>query len=152
MNSTGLIPITDEHGQPCFHVPMSNAPGIFAIVDQHSYARLRALGLTNTWLLNGNGTGKRYVRTAVPTEGRAKGTILLVARLIVGAGPGTVVRYANGNPLDLRFINLAWRKGKSKRTDCAVLADAVRLRAEQQTTITGETFGPATHVMEHTLD
>ena len=132
MNSIEPIPITDEHGQPCFHVPLSNAPGMFAIVDQHSYASHLALGLTNTWLLNGNGTGKLYVRTTVPVEGRTSWTPLLVARLIVAAGPGTVVRYANGNTLDLRFINLAWRKGKSKRTDNTLLADAVRLLAQRE--------------------
>lgn len=122
------IPFTDEHGQPCFHIPMSNAPGVSAIVDQHSYAALRSAGITGPWFLNGNGTGKSYVRIAVRVKGSA--TLLLVARLIIGARPGTVVRYANGNPLDLRFLNLAWRSGTSKRTDSDVLADAVLGRAD----------------------
>ena len=140
------IPFTDEHGLPCLRVPMSNAHGVFAIVDQHHFETLRALGLTRSWFLNGNGTGKRYVRTPVPAEGRPKGTILLVARLIIGAGPGTVVRYGNGNPLDLRFSNLAWRKGKSKRTDEALLADAVRLLAEREGHAADT---PTTHHEEH---
>jgi hypothetical protein len=125
------VPFTDEFGRPCCRVPLSNVPETFAIIDRHIYADLHAQGLTGHWLLNSNGSGRAYVRTAVPTEHNPKGTILLVARLIVVAGPGTVVRYANGDPLDLRFTNLAWRKGKSGRTDAAVLADAQRLRAER---------------------
>lgn len=126
------IPFTDEHGMPCFHVPLSNAPGTFAVIDQHTFATLRSQGLTSPWFLNENGTGRSYVRIAVPVEGRRSGTNLLLARLIIGAGPGTVVRYANGNPLDLRFVNLAWRKGKSGRTDTDTLAASLRLRAERR--------------------
>lgn len=123
------IPFTDAHGTPCFHVPLGNAPDAFAVIDKHSYDTLISEGLTGPWFLNGNGTGRSYVRIAVPVEGRRSGTNLLVARLILGAEPGTVVRYANGDRLDLRFVNLAWRKGKSSRTDADALAAANRLRA-----------------------
>lgn len=125
------IPFTDAHGTPCLRVPLGNAPGSFAVIDRHSYDALISEGLTGPWFLNGNGTGRSYVRIAVPVEGRRSGTNLLVARLILGAGPGTVVRYANGDRLDLRFINLAWRKGKSSRTDADALAAANRLRVSR---------------------
>ena len=125
------IPFADEHGTPCFRIPLGNRPGTFAIVDQQQFANLVSQGVTGRWFLNSNGTGRSYVRIAVPVEGRRGGTNLLVARLIIGAGPRTVVRYANGNPLDLRFVNLAWRKGKSGRTDADTLAAAVRLRADR---------------------
>jgi hypothetical protein len=113
---------------PCLKVPLTNAPDLFAVVDQHSHARLVSQGLTGSWFLNDNGSGRSYVRTFVPTEGRQRTTNLQVARLIVGAGPRTVVRYANGDPLDLRYGNLAWRKGPSKRRDDDLLAAARRLR------------------------
>lgn len=125
------IPFTDEYGMPCLRVPLGNAPGIFAIIDRHRYDDLISQGLTAPWFLNGNGTGRSYVRTAVPVEGRRSGTNLLIARLIIGAGPGSVVRYANGNPLDLRFINLAWRKGKAKGADLDTLAASLRARPQR---------------------
>lgn len=125
------VSFTDEHGTPCIRIALSNSPGTFAIIDQHSFTDLVSQGLTGPWFLNSNGTGRNYVRIAVPVEGRRSGTNLLVARLIIGAGPHTVVRYANGNPLDLRFANLAWRKGKSGRTDTETLAAALQLRAER---------------------
>ena len=128
------IPFADEHGTPCFRIPLSNAPGTFAIIDQHTFSSLRSQGLTSPWFLNGNGTGRSYVRIAVPVESSRGGTNLLVARLILGAGPRTVVRYANGNSLDLRFLNLAWRKGKSGRTDTDTLAASLRLRAARLAT------------------
>ncbi len=131
MHQLSPIPFTDEHRQPCVRVPLTNAPGASAIVDEASYADLRARGLTGPWFLNDNGTGRKYVRTGVPVAGQPKGTLLLIARLILGAGPGTVVRYANGNPLDLRFTNLAWRKGKSKRTDAALLDYAKAFLSER---------------------
>ena len=125
------IPFADEHGAACFRIPLSNSPDTFAILDQQSFTNLISQGLTGRWFLNSNGAGRSYVRISVPVEGRRGGTNLLVARLIIGAGPRTVVRYANGNPLDLRFVNLAWRKGKSGRTDADTLAAAVRLRADR---------------------
>lgn len=125
------IPFADEHGMPCFRIPISNAPDTFALIEQHTFNSLVSRGLTGPWFLNGNGTGRSYVRIAVPVEGKGGGTNLLVARLILGAGPRTVVRYANGDPLDLRFINLAWRKGKSGRTDTDTLAASLQLRAQR---------------------
>lgn len=134
MTLTKPIPFHDEHGTACLNVPLTNAPGVFAQIDRHSFLALQRLGLTGPWFLNGNGSGKRYVRANVPERDRRNWTPLLVARLIIGAGPGTVVRYANGDPLDLRFINLAWRKGRSSRADTEVLADANRLIAERNAT------------------
>lgn len=109
-------------------MPLTNAPGSFAIIARHHHADLKARGLTGAWFLNSNGSGRAYVRTHIPVEGRPDGTNLLVARLIVGAGPNVAVRYANGNPLDLRYFNLVGQKGRSKRTDDELLAAAVKRR------------------------
>jgi len=110
-------------------VPLSNAPGTFAIIDQHNYAAIRARGLTGAWFLNGNGSGRFYVRTKVMATGRPDGTNLLVARLILHAGPKAAVHYANGDPLDLRFFNLVAHRGHSRRTDGDLLDEAVRRRS-----------------------
>jgi hypothetical protein len=69
--------------------------------------------------LNSNGHGTSYVRTA------AAGTMLTPARIIAGARGRSVVRYVNGDPLDLRPENIILRKGMAKRADADIVADSV---------------------------
>jgi hypothetical protein len=63
--------------------------------------RLKAAGLSSYWDLNGNGGGNFYPRAKRPGFGK-----LMPARLVLEAPEGSVVRYHNRDPLDLRRPNL----------------------------------------------
>lgn len=107
---------TDEHGQECIRVSLDNRGRHFATINAHDYLAVLRAGVTGAWFMNDNGKGRSYVRAAVPT-GIGTCTNVQIARIIIGAGPRTIVRYANGDPLDLRRANLSWQRGKAKRTD-----------------------------------
>jgi hypothetical protein len=91
----------DSAGVTCVRVPLANTHES-AILRKVDYDRLKAAGLSSFWDLNGNGSGSFYVRAKRPGFGK-----LMVARLVLQANEmGTVVRYANGDRLDLRLSNL----------------------------------------------
>jgi len=118
----------DERGRACLLVPLDREGRGLAIVEERDYLAVRAMGATGVWLANANTKrSRRYVRTSVPT-GPQTATNVQVARLIVGAGPGTVVRYLNGNPLDLRRENLTWQRGQSKRDDALIAQRGTEFR------------------------
>lgn len=50
---------------------------------------------------------------------------IMFARLIAGAGEGEIVRYANGNTLDLRSENLIVQAGSSKRDAADVFGETL---------------------------
>lgn len=111
------IPFIDEFGQRCLRVPLDNRGRHYAIIDETSYRRATAGRATGAWLLNSNGNGNSYVRCWSLASGSGKPTLVQVARLITGAGGGKIVRYENGNRLDLRATNLRSRRGPAKRCD-----------------------------------
>jgi len=108
---------TDEFGRAALKVPLDNHGRTHAIVEPHAYQRVLDSGLTGMWFTNSNGHGRRYVRTV--TAG-SRGTLTLIARVIMDAGPGEVIRYANGDSLDLRAMNLVSRRGRAKRRDSQI--------------------------------
>lgn len=59
-----------------------------------------------------------YVRAA---SNNAKGHCVGVARLIVGAGRGQVVKYEDGDTTNLRRENLWVGRGAAKRCDAKVI-------------------------------
>src|SRR5690606_24610858 len=77
-----------------------------------AFLALMEAGLTRNWYLNGNAL-TRYVRAAVNARGNGVG----VARLIMRAGPGQIVKYRDGNVTNLCRENLWVTKGASKRCD-----------------------------------
>lgn len=123
------IPFRDEHGVNCLRVPLDRAGRSYAIVTEADYRRVRRAGATGAWLLNDAAPGRTYVRTSVRT-GRGESTLVMVARLIMSAPPRTVVRYVNGNRLDLRPWNLAVQKGKAKRDDMQLVERGRRASQE----------------------
>lgn len=85
-------------------VPLAGGRGM-ARLDAEDYLRLRAAGISDQWMLNAgkHGKGPAYVRCAV----RGKpGEAATVARLIVNAPKGRIVRYRNDDRMDLRRQNL----------------------------------------------
>lgn len=113
------IAFIDEFGAEALKVPLDNHGINHAIVSPQAYQRVIDSGLTGMWLLNSNGHGRGYVRTA------KCGTLALVARVILDAGPGEVIRYANGDSLDLRVMNLRVMRGKAKRRDSQLAAQSL---------------------------
>lgn len=87
----------------CAFVPVTNSPGHFVRVDLEDLRRLEARGKAGAWFLNGNGGRSRFVRT------RRTGSrhLVQVARLITQAGPGEIVRYRDGDRLNLTRANLS---------------------------------------------
>lgn len=102
---------TDNDGLPIVLVPLAN--GRVATVDLSDWEDLLCAGLTPQWTLNDSGNGFAYVRA----QGREN--LVVVARVITGAGRREIVRYCNGDHLDLRRRNLrvtsgGRAKGKAK--------------------------------------
>ncbi len=116
------IPFRDaETGLNCLRVPLDRTGRTYAIVSEADYRRIQRAGATGAWFLNKDGKiGRSYVRTMIPTGHRTR-TLAMVARLIAGAEARTVIRYVNGNHLDLRPWNLIGQKGKSKRADMKLI-------------------------------
>jgi hypothetical protein len=80
------------------HVPL--ASGQEAILDIDAYHDLRRQGISGRWFAHPTGNGYRYVKC------QKGGAQVSVARLIVGAMPGEIVRYRNGDALNLLSSNL----------------------------------------------
>lgn len=114
------IAFIDEFGMAALKVPLDGHGLRHAIVSPHGYQCVIDSGLTGAWFTNGNGHGRRYVRTWAP--GRP-GTLALIARVILEAGPGEVIRYANGDSLDLRISNLRVTRGRAKRRDSQLVEE-----------------------------
>lgn len=92
----------DVDGAAVVHVQMSNAPGTFATFDAADYDRLRKL-YPGLWRLNDNGKGAIYVRAIAPGSGHRN---VNLAREALQPGQRQVVRYRDGNRLNLRRSNL----------------------------------------------
>jgi hypothetical protein len=124
------IKFHDQHGRACYRVPLDRHGRQYALVTVSDFNRVRESGATGVWYLDTNGCGKHYVRTCVPTR-RSQNAAVMPARIISGARPKSVVRYVNGDTLDLRPENLVLHRGKSKRTDTAMAERGASLRANQ---------------------
>lgn len=122
------IPFRDENGLNCLRIPLDRAGRSYAIATEADYHRLQRSGATGTWFLNDAAPGRTYVRTAIRTE--CGQTLAMVARLIMEARPRTVIRYVNGDHLDLRPWNLVAQKGKAKRDDMQIVERGQRAMLE----------------------
>ncbi|WP_440982394.1 hypothetical protein [Shinella sumterensis] len=113
------IRFRDEHGRECLKVPLDRFGRQYATTTVHGYKTVREAGAIGAWYLNGNGHGGSYVRS------HAGGTLIMPARIIAGAKARSVVRYVNGDPLDLRPENIVLQRGAAKRVDAVIVADSV---------------------------
>lgn len=108
----------DDDGRAVAHVPLRDRKHNvidFAIIERDDLEGLQAAGVPTPWFLNTSSSGQAYVNAP---ERDHKGRSLPVARTIIGAGKGTIVRYRDGNRLNLKRSNLylakhAAAKGKT---------------------------------------
>ena len=77
--------------------------GKAAQIELADFNALMERGYSDQWWLHPNGRDSAYVRT---TRAGDACKMVTVARLIVGGCGGTHIRYADGNPLNLRRSNL----------------------------------------------
>jgi hypothetical protein len=98
----------DNQGASTILVPLSD--GSNAVLNDRDFFRLMDVGLTDQWLINGNGRGTSYVRC------RYHGQLVTVARLITDAPANSNVRILNGDHLDLRRRNLKVIQRKPRGT------------------------------------
>jgi hypothetical protein len=99
---------TDGDGEAIVLVSLANhrEPAKLFASD---FEGLMRQGVSGMWTLNSNGYGSEYVRC--PASG--KGRLFTVARLIVRPAKGQVIRYRDGNRLNLRRDNLIVRSGRA---------------------------------------
>lgn len=102
---------SDADGAAVVHVRMSNDPSAFATFDADDYDRLRRL-YPGPWRLNSNGLGAIYVRAVAP--GTPYRNVNL-AREALQPGHGRIVRYRDGDRLNLRRANLYVEEGTTHR-------------------------------------
>lgn len=101
---------TDHDGEAVVLVPLANHPEPAKLL-QADFNRLMELGYSDQWTYNPAGTGHPYVRCS---NSRVAGANETVARVILEPGRGHVVRYRDGNRLNLRFENLYVHRGPAK--------------------------------------
>lgn len=104
---------TDAGGHTVVRVYLCN--GTHAVVDEDDFDRLVSLGFSPRWFPSGDGKGRSYVCVTPPPEsGLNHSTRINVARLIAPpASRGVVVKYADGNRLNLRRSNLIGRRAET---------------------------------------
>lgn len=127
-----VIHFTDEYGRKCVRVPLDSYGRNYAVALESDYHAVRAMGATGAWLLNSNGKGQHYVRTAIQ-DGDGGWTLVQVARLITHAEPRTAIYYVNKDRLDLRGENFFYGKNqRPRRCDVELAEHGARYRAERQ--------------------
>lgn len=94
-----VIHTTDENGEPIARVPLARGRQGWATLYEEDLRLLETLGLSMCWftLAKGHVAASAY---------KAKGKLLLVARVLLDAPAGQNVGYVNGDKSDLRRDNL----------------------------------------------
>jgi hypothetical protein len=118
INSETILYTRDEDGLEVAQVPLrdrSHAVIGRAVIERDGLEALQAAGVPTPWFLNTSSSGNAYVNAPDRVH---KGRSLPVARTVLGTGKGTVVRYRDGNRLNLKRSNLylakhAAAKGKT---------------------------------------
>lgn len=107
--------VEDMDGQEIALVTLKG--GDVAKLFTDDYERLMDVGVSPNWFLNRDGSGARgYVRTHVPAR-FGWGNVAQVARLITQpVMRGLILRYADGDRLNLRRDNLVAREGRTNAT------------------------------------
>lgn len=99
----------DSQGKPIVLVPLANHPEP-AIIDADDFDALMKAGVSDQWFLNDNGSGYCYVRCCA----KMGDNLMTLARLIRCPAVGRVIRYGDGNRLNLRRANLGVSRGNAK--------------------------------------
>lgn len=117
---------TDENNRAVALVPLPGGKGQVRIL-RHDFRRItKTLGASDQWQANDNGTGVIYIRVRLPEklpEGidyvrdafSSRQTHAVIARLVLKVPPSKVVRYRDGNRLNLLPENLYVEEDDSNR-------------------------------------
>lgn len=105
----------DINGTRIANVSLAKGHGIVELHAEDFEALLQS-GFSGNLCLNHNNHGNWYVRAS-----QVGGNTVSVARLVTRAGRHQVVRYRDGNRLNLRRSNLYLDLGRSKM-DCSFVA------------------------------
>lgn len=103
---------TDADGQQLVHVALANS-NQRATLYAEDYQRMMAAGFTRHWQHAKDGRGNAYA-TLGAYNPKGVDCLVSVARLIAQAKAGQSVRYADGNPLNLRTENLKLMRGTAR--------------------------------------
>ncbi|MET4567702.1 hypothetical protein [Rhodanobacter soli] len=103
---------TDADGQQLVHIALGDS-GKRATLYAEDYQRLMDAGFSPCWQYTGDGRGYAYA-TLGAYNAKGVDCLVPVARLIAQAKAGQVVRYADGNPLNLRAENLKLMAGTAR--------------------------------------
>ena len=103
---------TDADGQQLVHIALANS-NQRATLYAEDYQRLMDAGFSPSWQYTRNKSGSAYVTVGACTH---KGVDCLVpfSRLVAMAEAGQMVRYRDGNPLNMRAANLKLETGTAR--------------------------------------
>lgn len=104
--TTAVLNSRDDDGRLVVGVPLSNRPGRHVWLYEADYETITNDHGNASWFLNDNGKGHLYVRM----KSRDRGNNVMVARLVVSDPKAQVIRYRDGDRLNLRSRNLDVRK------------------------------------------
>ena len=114
-----------QDGAAIVLVPLANW-SVPARLLAAEFDRVIAAGFSTSWTLNHNGRGCCYVRCA---HRNATGRLVSVPRIVADAGSGEVVKYRDGNRLNLRRDNLELDAGRALGREAEFLGAHRRRRA-----------------------
>ena len=103
----------DDDGRSVVGVPLTNRPGAHAWLYETDHAGIVAEYGNTPWFVNDNGYGNLYVRL----QGSDRRNLMMVSRLVVADPLARLIRYRDGDRLNLRSRNLDVRKARAL-TDC----------------------------------
>ena len=96
------IELVQEGTRLLARVPLGGEPGIYAEMWKDDFDFLIRLGLSPNWACYRGNVGFYVTASAVESPSNR----VLVARVLLDADAGQMVRYADGNPLNMRRENL----------------------------------------------
>ncbi len=109
---------TDADGAPIYHIPTASSSFKIDASD------IDAIG-PGPFFSNTNGADRLYVRTMTPAN------LATLARVLMNAGKGEIVRYRDGDPSNLRRNNMFISRGRSKRADRDLMPESGELLAAE---------------------
>ena len=113
-----LVGTRDDDGSEIVLVEIVCRPGVFAKLDRVDFERWTAAGREPRFILSRNGPYTGTYRVGFANRD-VRGGFAGLARELLGAEPGQVVTYLDGNQLNLRRSNLVLRTGRARGASLA---------------------------------
>ncbi|MFT8242414.1 hypothetical protein [Roseomonas sp. BN140053] len=136
---------TDADGAAIVRVPLANT-GSKAKLLAEDFDRLGGSAITSQWTLNENRRGGHgYVRCGC---GHVPGGLVIVARLIMEPPPGFMVRYRDGDRMNLRRDNLCLVRGRAQGQEAAIMAGEAPVPGPSALISTAASLSPTVRFLE----